>query len=91
MKRVTDLPQTVLRQVLSQAQTRANTMTTDELRFAARICDCSICSHLWVKRKPQNPARCPACHSTAWNRPMINAMARADEITTKPEKQGGVQ
>ena len=91
MKRITNLPQSVLQQVLSTAQTRPATLSTDELAYAGRIKACCICRHLWVQRFKVSPRRCPACHSTAWNRPMIRALAQAEASTSSARKQEAKQ
>jgi rubrerythrin len=83
MNRITNLPQTVLRTVLSRAQTQPNTLTVEELRFAARIRLCTPCGHLWVQRGKVPPRRCPSCHSTQWNLPSIREIAEADAARTE--------
>jgi hypothetical protein len=74
MKRITNLPQIVLRQVLSTRNERPATLTQDEIDFAARIMSCCLCTHLWVRRSMEQPERCPNCHKRGWNRPYINAL-----------------
>ena len=86
MNKITDLPQHVLRQVLNTALTNPNTMTESELTFSKRICSCSLCTHLWVRRKKDFPDKCPACHRRGWNRPMINALIAANAITPSDKK-----
>jgi len=81
MTKITDLPQNVLRQVLNNALTNPNTMTGTEIAFAKRICSCSLCTHLWVRRTEEPPDRCPGCHRRGWNRPMINALIAANTNT----------
>lgn len=88
MKRITNLPQSVLKQLLSQAQTRAGTLTNGELAFAKRICQCCNCDHLWVRRGEKEPRRCPSCFSTQWNLPTLRAFAQADATTAPRQKQG---
>lgn len=85
--RVTDLPQSVLKNILNQALTRANTMSEGELRFAKRIMNCCQCAHLWVKRRTERPRRCPKCFTTRWDMPTINALAQAEATTTRRGKQ----
>ena len=87
MKRITNLPQSVLRQILSQAQTRANTLSSAELAFAKRICDCCACGHLWIKRGDKEPRKCPKCFSTQWNLPTLRAFAQAEPTTVNHKKQ----
>lgn len=88
MKRITNLPHTVLRQVLSQAQTRPSTLTEQELAFANRIRLCVNCEHIWVQRGKKFPQRCPSCHSTQWALPSIRALEEthtAKQQAGKPE------
>jgi protein-arginine kinase activator protein McsA len=89
MKRTTNLPQSVLRQVLSAAMTRMNTLTNSEIAFAKRIQQCCNCNHLWVQRGETTPRRCPACFSTQWNLPTIRALAKGDDTPALGKAQGG--
>jgi hypothetical protein len=83
MQRVTNLPQTVLSQILSNANARPGSLTPAEIAFARRINNCCLCNWYWVQRFTESPRRCPHCHSTNWNRPFMRALADADSNPTE--------
>jgi hypothetical protein len=88
MNKITDLPQSALKTVLNTALSNPNSMTSSELSFARRICLCSLCDWLWVRRGFQEPERCPHCNRRGWNRPLLNALIAADNSTPHKPAQG---
>ncbi len=78
-----DLPKSILKQLLSARNTRASTLTDDEVQLADRICVCTLCDYIWVRRLRKFPERCPACHKRGWNMPLVNQMLyrESDTIT----------
>ena len=71
--------QPVLRRLLSIYLTHREQLTDHEQLLAARICSCTLCEHLWVRRIKHVPARCPQCHRTSWNRPLLELIKAQDE------------
>ena len=76
-----DLPKSILAQLLAAYNTRKDTLTSDEQKLAARICFCTLCQYLWVRRLSQEPDRCPNCHRRGWNMPLVNAMLNREPDT----------
>jgi len=76
-----ELPQTVLAQLLSMKNTAPERLSHDETELAARICRCSLCAYLWVRRLTRIPDRCPKCHKRGWDRPFLNALLGASTPT----------
>ena len=66
--------QTVLRKVLTVFLTHPQQLTEHEQRIAERICACSLCDVLWLRRKKRSPQRCAHCHRHAWNRPLLESI-----------------
>ena len=94
-----DLPKPILHQLLTVRNTRPDTLTTHEKELSDRICFCTLCDYIWVRRLATDPDRCPHCHKLGWNRPLINAMLAATQPTvtsevvppkqlTEPNKEG---
>jgi predicted Zn-ribbon and HTH transcriptional regulator len=79
--------QDVLAQVLSIKSTTPERLSTHELAIANRICHCTVCNWLWVRRKSTFPERCPSCHSRAWDRPLISAMMAAAKNIPEQERR----
>ena len=80
--------QTVLRKVLTVFLTHPEQLTEHEQQIAERICSCSLCDVLWLRRKKRSPQRCPRCHRHAWNRPLLESIraietAQANAAATK--------
>jgi len=88
---VFDLPKPILAQLLTTLNTRPDTLTASERVIALKIRLCSLCHYLWVSRKDTAPARCPNCHSPAWDRPLINTMLANQQggitVEQMPQKQ----
>lgn len=83
------LSQTVLRRLLTAYLTKKETLTVHEQKLCERICTCTLCDHLWVRRIKKIPARCPKCARTSWNRPLLEFLiasdtSNADEPANKP-------
>ena len=57
-------------------------LTVHEQQLAARICSCTLCDHLWVRRIKRIPARCPKCARTSWNRPLLESLRAIEEAQT---------
>jgi len=74
---VYDLPQPILLQLLTTLKTAPERLSASETEIAKRICICSVCTRLWVRRKAKLPDRCPGCHRRDWDRPLIAALLRA--------------
>lgn len=91
MKRVTNLPETVLEQILTRLGSAPETLSKAETDFARRIHKCSVCMHYWVARDHRHPKRCPKCFSTRWNMATINALAQAEASIQSPRSQRGAQ
>jgi predicted Zn-ribbon and HTH transcriptional regulator len=72
-----DLPKTILRQLLTTLNTNKDALSASELALAQRVCHCSTCGYLWMRRRRGIPTRCPSCHTTAWDRPLITAILAA--------------
>jgi len=77
-QRISNLPQSVLSQVLDAYRSRPETLTEGEILFASKIRSCALCFHKWVQRSRKSPLRCPHCHKRAWNRPFVNALTMAE-------------
>jgi hypothetical protein len=75
--------QTVLRKLLTLYLTHKEQLTVHEQAIAERICTCTLCETLWVRRKRRIPNRCPHCHRTAWNRPILEQIRAIDEAQTQ--------
>lgn len=69
---------TVLRKVLTVYLTHPEQLTEHESALAERICSCSLCDAIWIRRKKKSPQRCPRCHKHAWNRPLLESIAAID-------------
>jgi hypothetical protein len=76
---VTNYSQSVLRKVLTLYLTHPEQLTVHEQEMGERICSCTLCDVLWVRRKKRIPQRCPKCHKHGWNRPLIEQMRAIDE------------
>jgi len=74
--------QPLLRKFFTLYLTHPEQLTDHERQIAERICTCSLCDTLWVRRKMKTPKRCPRCHKHAWNRPLLEAMRLRDEGLT---------
>lgn len=68
-----------LLKVLHLYGTHPEQLTPQEQELAARICSCSICDAIWMRRKKRLPARCPECHKHSWNRPLLEAIRVQEE------------
>jgi predicted Zn-ribbon and HTH transcriptional regulator len=79
---VFSIPQDVLRQLLSVKNTTPERLSAHETEIASRICHCTLCHWLWIRRKKTVPDRCPNCHARAWDRPLLTAMLSAAKPTT---------
>ena len=77
--------QTVLRKLLTLYITHKEQLTVHEQEIADRICTCTLCETLWVRRKRRIPNRCPHCHRTAWNRPLLESIAAIDRAKAEEE------
>jgi predicted Zn-ribbon and HTH transcriptional regulator len=88
-----DLPKPILAQLLSAFNTRKDTLSSDEQMLASRICFCTLCDYIWVRRLKREPDRCPSCHRRGWNMPLVNAMLErvGDNLTSTvvPQKALG--
>lgn len=86
-----DIPKSILRKLLTRYNTDRVTLTEDEQALAQRICFCTLCEYLWVRRLRKNPQRCPSCHKPGWNMPMVNALIGQEKaiLTAEviPQKQ----
>lgn len=89
--KITNLPQSVLRQLLNQALARPGTLTTSETDFAQRIRQCAACCHLWVQRLRHKPRRCPNCFSTQWDLPTVRNLVTGEATTKHPRKEGAAE
>lgn len=67
--------------------THQEQLTPHEVEIAERICACSLCDNVWVRRKKKLPERCPQCHKHSWNRPLLEAMKAKDDHDTAARKQ----
>lgn len=81
--------QSLLRKFFTLYLMHPEQLTEHERQIAERICTCSLCDTLWIRRKMKTPKRCPRCHKHAWNRPLLEAMKAHDEHA--PEKAKEVQ
>jgi hypothetical protein len=81
MERITNLPQTVLKQILSAYNAHPERLSDGERNFAAKIRVCCFCTYHWPKRRKKEPDQCPSCHKRGWDRPFINALAQAHPTT----------
>jgi len=84
------LSQTVLRKMLTVHLTHNEQLTLHEQELAKRICNCTLCDHLWVRRIKRIPTRCPKCARTSWNRPLLESLraiedAHADQAARKAQ------
>jgi hypothetical protein len=87
MKRITNLPEDVLEQILTRLGSAPETLSGAEMSFAKRIHKCCCCRHLWVSRDHRHPKRCPKCFTTQWNMATIRALADAHKAT-QPQRKG---
>jgi len=76
-----EMPQTVLAQLLTMKNTSPERLSHDESELSARICRCSLCAYLWIRRLAAIPDRCPRCHKRGWDRPFLNALLGATTHT----------
>ena len=74
--------QTVLQQVLSIRLTTPERLSAHETEIANRICHCTQCNNMWVRKRKGIPDRCPKCHKRNWDRPLLTAIIAAQTITT---------
>jgi hypothetical protein len=81
-----EIPQTILTKLLTALKTAPERLSAQETSIAQRICRCSLCEALWVRRKTKLPDRCPKCHKRAWDRPFLDALMAAQPVTTKPDQ-----
>lgn len=81
------LSQPVLRRLLSVYLTHQEQLTDHEQMLAARICTCTLCEHLWVRRIKKVPTRCPACARTSWNRPLLELIKAQDAAADATRKE----
>jgi hypothetical protein len=72
----------VLRKVLTVYLTHPEQLTEHEQHIAERVCSCSLCDGIWIRRKRKSPQRCPKCHKHAWNRPLLESIAAIDRAKT---------
>lgn len=77
------LTQAVLKQLLSTKNTSPDRLSASERAIVDRICLCTTCEQLWIRRKQKLPERCPYCHSRAWDRPFISALIMREDPTKK--------
>lgn len=76
--------------MLTTYLTKKEALTTHEQELCVRICTCTLCEHLWVRRIKRIPTRCPHCHRTSWNRPLLEQIvaieqAQADQAARKTQ------
>jgi hypothetical protein len=81
------LSQTVLRRLLSVYLTHREQLTEHEQALAARVCSCTLCEHLWVRRIKKVPTRCPNCARTSWNRPLLELIKAQDNAAAAERKE----
>jgi predicted Zn-ribbon and HTH transcriptional regulator len=74
--------QNVLTQLLSIKNSNPERLSQQERSIADRICHCGPCGYLWVRKFPKIPDRCPHCHVSAWDRPLLTAILNAQKPTT---------
>jgi predicted Zn-ribbon and HTH transcriptional regulator len=79
--------QPVLRRLLSIYLTHREQLTEHEQILAARVCSCTLCEHLWVRRIKRVPTRCPNCHRTSWNRPLLELIKAQDTAATAAREE----
>lgn len=79
---------TVLRKVLTVYLTHPEQLTEHEQQIAERICSCSLCDALWMRRMKRSPQRCPRCHKHAWNRPLLESIAAIDRAKVNATNHG---
>lgn len=65
--------------MLTTYLTNKEALTMHEQDLAIRICTCTLCEHLWVRRIKHIPARCPKCHRTSWNRPLLEQIKAIED------------
>ncbi len=80
-----DLPQDVLKTILTTKHTAPERLSPQETAIAERICYCVLCHAMWVRRKSFLPRRCPKCFKPGWDRPFINALMDARRTTLTSE------
>jgi predicted Zn-ribbon and HTH transcriptional regulator len=65
-------------------------LTEHEQNLAKRICSCTLCEHLWVRRIKRIPTRCPKCARSSWNRPLLESLRAIEsnqaDLQAKKEK-----
>ena len=85
------LSQAVLRKLLTAYLTQKETLTQHEQKIAERVCSCTLCNHLWVRRIKRMPDRCPKCARTSWNRPLLEYLIASDDAQQRQAliKAGG--
>jgi hypothetical protein len=71
--------------------THPEQLTEHEQLLSERICSCTLCDVLWVRRKKKSPQRCPACHKHGWNRPLITSLQAIEQsqLEQAAKKKGG--
>jgi predicted Zn-ribbon and HTH transcriptional regulator len=74
--------QEVLKQLLSIKNTSPERLSRHETEIAARVCHCTLCGYLWIRKFAKLPDRCPQCHARAWDRPLLTAMLTTQKPTT---------
>jgi hypothetical protein len=72
-----NLAKTVLRKLRMVYLEHPQQLTETERLIAERICVCSLCDDIWIRRGKKMPRRCVGCHKTQWDRPLLNAMVQA--------------
>jgi len=82
---IQQLPQPVLYQLLTLYQTTKERLSTSEQALATRICHCTLCAWMWVRRKSLVPLRCPHCHKRGWDRPLLTALLAAEPYNPPKE------
>ena len=84
--------QDVLTQLLSIKNTSPERLSEHERKICDRICHCTQCTYLWIRKFTRLPERCPNCHARDWDRPLITAMlTTAKASTNQPDCQEGTK
>lgn len=77
---------TVLKSLRKLYITNPSRLTDSEQAIAKRILVCTSCDNYWIKKTKITPKRCPACHRTSWDRPLIQLMTDMAPAPDEGEK-----
>jgi uncharacterized paraquat-inducible protein A len=80
-----ELPTPVLRKLRDLYKANPLQLSATEQHIGQRIEVCSQCNNCWFRRINKKPERCPACHTRAWDRPLIAALLEAHRATHPAE------